>query len=441
MGCLNITPLVLSDTFNTWFERTNELITGINSFYIRGLSASNRSGTDIEAFVIQEDQDCFYTIDLKTGPFLGFITSGEGGYDSAIHGTGDYVNPYNLVLKFDGSEPTIDKDLVATGDYLLVSDTDDNSLVKKTTADAFLTRLLGGSKISVSQNSNGEWTINFVPLFFSPFFEDNVFNTSAIPLREIGFTHNASSGWTGSFSFGPISTSNPEEVLPYSITVSPRTNDASHMTFTSYSVTGPGDIYYPHGTLPEIPSTKTWFSTSRTSLRIESSITSDSQSGADPFYPFTVENNSNLNINYRFGWRFGGFSTTNELSLSGVQNYLNTSNLNMKRADTNTNGSDGYIINTPDTEREFEFQPEGRLYFIVTADDSYSAPANPFNFSETYSYKPLFRDPLGGAIMEEGWEELGSVTGEFGDGVVKNYIVYRSVLSYGQNRRIIIGGQ
>lgn len=94
MGCLNITPLVLSDTFNTWFERTNELITGINSFYIRGLSASNRSGTDIEAFVIQEDQDCFYTIDLKTGPFLGFITSSEDGYNSAIHGTGDYVNPY-----------------------------------------------------------------------------------------------------------------------------------------------------------------------------------------------------------------------------------------------------------------------------------------------------------------------------------------------------------
>lgn len=431
MSCINITQLVLSDTFNTWFERSNQCIEALNSFSFRGLSAHYSDG--FRGFKFQDSGNCYYTVDLKTGPFIGFITSGEGGYSADIHGTGDYVNPYNLTLKFNGTEQELDKSEVVTGDYLMVSDSSDSGLLKKTTADAFLTRLRAGSKIVVSQDSDGVWTITYVPLFFEATFKDIVYNSNVIT-REIGFTHNSSSGWTGAYSYGPTATTNPEQVLPYSITIYPRNIDAEKMDFTAFGGTGGGNIYYADTPTPQIPNTTDWFSKTRTELQVIASITSDTQSGASPFYPFTPENITApaATIRYRFAWRYAGFSTTSVLNLSGVQSYAGSYNM-----------SGGGLVSNPLTDRTVTFSNEGRLYFLITADGNYSGPPSPAtsNYSSTYSLTPIFKDPLGGAVMEEGWEELGLITKNFGDGVTKSYIVFRSVNSYDANRQIIIGGE
>jgi len=414
MGCLNITPLVLSDTFNTWFERTNELITGINSFYIRGLSASNRSGTDIEAFVIQEDQDCFYTIDLKTGPFLGFITSGESGYDSAIHGTGDYVNPYNLVLKFDGSEPTIDKDLVATGDYLLVSDTDDNSLVKKTTADAFLTRLNSGSKISVNYEDNGSWTIDFVPLFFTPTISTDIPNYTEIgkEYTTVSFTIDHSQP-SDIYSVAPAFT----QILPLDNT----TEDNISSNLHNITLGGTGTTSVSSAQFPLVDDVD-WFSINRTQLVFQASITSDSQSiGGFNFIPENVV----TNVTRRFAWRFFGFSNTTEFDQAGVQSYLNGSpNLNMtisafSRNDGNAGSS--RLVHNPNTRRTLTWPSQGYHYFLHTCSPTYTG-----SNSDDFGFNALWYDLLGAPSVD--WAtEIGIVTYDPGDGGGdREYRVYRS---------------
>jgi len=456
MSCFNITPLVLSDTFNTWFERSNQCIEGLNSFKIRGLSATNNSNTNIKGFVLENTGGCYYTIDLRTGPFIGFVTSSDGGYDSGIHGTGNYENPYNLTLKFNGTEEVLDKDEVVTGDYLIVSDTDDSGLLKKTTADAFLTRLRSGSKITVDQDSDGVWTISFVPLEFIASFSDRKYNTTTVT-TEIGFTHNSGSGWTGAYTYGPTTTTDPFVVLPFSITIGPASIDSSNMSFTPFGGTGGGSIFYPHETLPVIPTNRNWFGVGggkKTDLAVSAGITSSSTSFLSPFYPFTPTSVSRTTT-YRFAWRYSGFSNLSELNISDIQNLLNDiqnlTTMNLSGSVVAQGGANkGFLVSTPSIQRTAFFDNPGRLYFLLTAPENYTGPpVNPLvhtTFTPSYGFRPIFRDPLGGAIMEEGWEELGIVSRNFNvttpvaDNLTKNYIVYRSVNSYDAQRQIIIGG-
>ena len=129
-NCISITPLLLSDTFLTWFQRTNQAISTLNTFQIRGLSASS----DFEGIKLTDNGSCFYQIELVHGPFVGFVTDG----DSGIYGTGDATNPYNLTLKFNGNEPTLGDEDLTGDDYFIVSDTSDSSSVKKVSAGAIL---------------------------------------------------------------------------------------------------------------------------------------------------------------------------------------------------------------------------------------------------------------------------------------------------------------
>ena len=130
MSCINITPLVLSDTFNTWFQRTNQMISTLNSFGIRGLSA----GSSYEGIKLTDTGSCYFEVNLSYGPFVGFVTTG----DSGVYGTGDATNPYNLTLKFNGSEPTLSDADLTGNDYFIVSDTSESSLMKKVSASAIL---------------------------------------------------------------------------------------------------------------------------------------------------------------------------------------------------------------------------------------------------------------------------------------------------------------
>lgn len=223
MGCTNITPLVLSDTFNTWFERTNECIEGLNTLSLRGLSATNTSGTNIEGFVIEEDNNCFYTVNLRTGPFVGFVGSSDAGYSAGIHGTGSYEDPYNLTLKFTGTETELERAQVATADYLLVSDTSDDQLFKKAPATAFITNLKQGNNIKITENPNdGSFTIAYNEISYivsNPSVSGT--NNWENDNQEIG------AAWNGILTFS-INTSGNSDVLIASAKVSLSDTDISH---------------------------------------------------------------------------------------------------------------------------------------------------------------------------------------------------------------------
>lgn len=138
MSCFNITPLVLSDTFNTWFERTNELIDGLNEISTKGISASSYSGIKLT-----DDGNCFYDFSIQTGPFLGFVTSGP----TSDYGSGTPEDPYRLTLLATG--PTMSPGSLTADDYAFVSDTSDASKIKLAPVSSFITNINGGSNISV----------------------------------------------------------------------------------------------------------------------------------------------------------------------------------------------------------------------------------------------------------------------------------------------------
>jgi hypothetical protein len=106
------------------------MISTLNSFGIRGLSA----GSSYEGIKLTDTGSCYFEVNLSYGPFVGFVTTGNSG----IYGTGDATNPYNLTLKFNGSEPTLSDSDLTGNDYFIVSDTSDSSLMKKVSASAIL---------------------------------------------------------------------------------------------------------------------------------------------------------------------------------------------------------------------------------------------------------------------------------------------------------------
>lgn len=423
MGCLNITPLVLSDTFNTWFERTNECIEGLNSFKMRGLSATNTSNTDVEGFVIENAGDCYYTLNLRTGPFLGFVTSGEGGYSADIHGTGDYENPYNLTLKFNGTEQELDKAAVVTGDYMMVSDSSDNGLLKKTTADAFLTRLRAGTKIVVSQDSDGVWTINYVPLFFESSFTDNI-----PAYTEIGFTHTSVTYTVG---VGNQSYSDPFLVPPAFTQISVNSNSASYVgNWTNLTLDGTGTTT---SSSIQIPNGVTWFNTNRTALIFDASITSATASMGG--YNFEAENDSR-SASVGFAWRFFGFSSTTELSIGTIQSSIGSYNKNTKVLTVSQASTPGGLVHNPKTKRTLEFPTAGYNYFLHTCGPTFGDVGG---VSDPYGFNPIFYDILG--PISEGWAtEIGTIDYVASEASTpRRYRVYRSGIQYLANNRIVVG--
>ena len=210
MSCPQITPLLLSDTFNTWFERTNLMISTMNTMNVHGITAMENSGFKIEA---TGGSGCTYNLSLELGPFLGFVTGGNI-YDSGVYGTGDAENPYLLTMKFRGTERELDYTSVATGDYVLVSDTDDEGEFKKVQANAFLTRLQAGANIVIENNGDGSFTIGYNEVSYivdNPVVNgNNGWNNNN---QEIG------TNWSGELTFS-IDTNDSSDVLIASANVS-----------------------------------------------------------------------------------------------------------------------------------------------------------------------------------------------------------------------------
>jgi hypothetical protein len=414
MSCINITPLVLSDTFNTWFERTNESISALNSFEIRGLSASTTNGVRGLKFV--DAGSCYYSLALETGPFVGFVT----GEDSGIYGTGDAVNPYKLTLVATG--PTMSADSVTGDDYVLVSDTSDSGLFKLAPVSSFDTNIVGGNNISVTF-TDGTYTISYVEITFAATFTVSPSEAT----KEIGsgtLLNNAGLTFT-------INTSGSSDVNVASASVrlvddtpSGRFNGAfgtEEVTISggsgSYST---GSITVPHNT--------EWFNLSNTSIQFSASITSDTQTNDDP--PLnTSALNTTATRTYTFGWAFGGFASTTSYDSNGVSGQ-NASLTDMKNS-SNAIVWGSIFYSNPTTKRQFNTpvasSAEHYVYFVHSSSQTGGD-------GDTFGWTPTFYNDTGAFEIDGGFTEL-TTTALGGPITVNNkkYRVWRSVNTYTQN--------
>lgn len=371
MSCNNITTLLLSDTFNTWFERTNETIGALNAFEIRGLSAND--GTDFKGLKLIDQGSCLYNLNLSTGPFVGFYTtSGENG----IYGTGDASSPYNLTLIADG--PTMDAAAVTADDQVLVSDTSDGGRFKLAPAGAVTAKLIGGNNISVVFQSPNTWTISYVELTFNPGFSiTNIENT----VYEIGPNASILNNETITF----LVDNNGQNVNPAVSTITVNNGTQRVSNFDTLTLNGVGNISDNSVTLPVGMYGSTWFSEGEV-ITFTASITSDTENNEGvPFGETNVPRTDTI----KFGWRFGGCdSTTNHETASEFFNVEGSILNKMKIKDTtnapwDANSPSNRIYQYPTTRRYFEIdvdQDESYIYFI----HSCNSDGTDFGWSPTF---------------------------------------------------------
>lgn len=117
--CFFIRSLLLSDTFNTWFQRTNELIDTVNSIELVGLSVKPDTTTGYFGQKIERSNNsCFLTTQLVQGPFIGLVSSS----DSSLYGLGSSSNPYKITLKFPTESSLLESNQIANEDELIIND-------------------------------------------------------------------------------------------------------------------------------------------------------------------------------------------------------------------------------------------------------------------------------------------------------------------------------
>jgi hypothetical protein len=383
MSCINITPLVLSDTFNTWFERSNQSIEALNSFTIRGLSASTTDGVRGLKFV--DAGSCYYSLALETGPFVGFVT----GEDTGIYGTGDATNPYKLTLVATG--PTMSAEAVTGDDYALVSDTSDGGLFKLAPVSSFVTNIVGGNNISVTL-TNGTYTISYVELTFSPTMTINGITTnsssSSYEIKEGGLINNGTitftigNGGDVDHDGGDITLLNADRVTGF---------DA--ISFNSNTEEGTDDGV----SLPA--NVNTWFTpTTRTiSFRAEFSPQSTSDG-----IPYSGSNVFVTRIIY-FGWRFGGFDSTTQYNSAGsIPTDSLTDLIYEGQATWNATGASTRIFGDPTVARFFSISIQSNssyIYFVHTDK----------NASGGYGWAPTLLQENGSPV-NDGLVDIGIAT-------------------------------
>jgi hypothetical protein len=415
MSCINITPLVLSDTFNTWFERTNESISALNSFEIRGLSASTTDGVRGLKFV--DAGSCYYSLALETGPFIGFVT-GEG-VDKGIYGTGDATSPYKLT--FVASGPTMSAEAVTGDDYALVSDTSDGGLFKLAPVNSFVTNIVGGNNISVTL-TNGTYTISYVEITFTPTFTVNPIETT----KEIGvgtLLNNAT------LTFTITSGSSDVDVASASVKL---VDDTPSGRFSGVFGTVPVTIINGSGTYVTpapitVPHNTDWFNLTNTSIQFTASLTSDTQTNGDP-PTNTPATNTTITRTYSFGWAFRGYSSTSLLDSSEISAQSGSF--------VNLGGASTFYTN-PTTKRQFTIpvasSAEHYVYFIHSSSQTGGA-------GDTFGWSPTFYNDTGAFEIVGGATEL--TTTALGGPITvggKKYRVWRINNTYTQDFTFQVG--
>lgn len=117
-NCFNISPLEITDTFNTWFQRTNTIISTINDIEIAGISvyddpSYNYFGQKIE----QVNNSCYLTSKIITGPFINFIDG-----DSSTYGAGTSADPRKITLTFPNTSTFLADRQLTGNDELIIND-------------------------------------------------------------------------------------------------------------------------------------------------------------------------------------------------------------------------------------------------------------------------------------------------------------------------------
>ena len=414
MSCNNITTLLLSDTFNTWFERTNETISALNAFEIKGLSAND--GTDFKGLKLIDQGSCLYNLNLSTGPFVGFYTtSGENG----IYGTGDASSPYNLTLIASG--PTMDAADVTADDQVLVSDTNDDGRFKLAPVTSFITNIVGGNNISIVF-ANNTYTISYVELSFSPSFSISGITASSSSVYEItetpelrnneGITFNLSNGGNNPddvhFASGTIALTQTSRVDGFDGTLTFLDGD---------STTSDSSVSIPYGAT-------SWFNESNTIISFVGTFVPQSQSEDGTIYS---GGNATVTRTIYFGWRFGGCHSTTEYdnadtfsaSLSGSLDQMEVSNTSTKPWDAIYPSSN--IYRTPSTERFFDINVlsnQSYIYFVHTDSDS----------GDGYGWEPELLQENGSPV-NDGLTSIGFTQITL-DGRTNKYQVWRSGEKY-----------
>lgn len=118
MSCFNITSLQLSDTFNTWFQRTNEIIGEINSIQIAGISVYDHPTNHYFGQKIERiNGSCYLTSEIITGPFINFQTGNPSHY-----GSGTSADPWKITLTFPNDSAFLADRQMTGNDELIIND-------------------------------------------------------------------------------------------------------------------------------------------------------------------------------------------------------------------------------------------------------------------------------------------------------------------------------
>lgn len=426
MSCINIPPLILSDTFNTWFERTNQTIVALNSIQTRGLSASSYNGLKLTSL-----ENCYYDLSISTGPFLGFITTGP----TADYGSGTIDDPYKLTLVATG--PTMGNESLTGDDYAFISDTSDSSKIKLAPVSSFVTRIVGGSNISVSLDSGSNtYTISYVDITFNPTFNSITdgsitLQTSSSSVYE-AIANNNSSVLNGILTY-TISNGGNVNIAAVEVKCLD-TNRISGNAFASGSAAGtlnstqPVIVPYNIGT---------WFNVNATTIRFNAGTTSSGIANDGTTVVSPVLTDSDTKTAY-FGWRFGGcdstvsYDTVEGFSESGLTNDLVDMTIAGTNPPWNAPSPSNLIYNNPTTIRKFRINVATNNSHIYFAHSSSTSAGN----NDTYGWSPRLYNDAGTQEITNGLIELGVI--QIGDGY---YRIWKSANIYNAgNLDFNIGG-
>jgi hypothetical protein len=406
-SCIDtIPPLLLSDTFNTWFNRTNSLIEVSNNIVFRGLDLVNINESEpspIQGLRLTDVGSCFFHLEFVPGPFIGYITGGDTG----TYGDGSAENPYKATLVFpDDQIFTMDDEDLTGDDYFIVKDTSDlETPIKQISSQGVKTKVFGGNKIAISPTGPNGFTISWVDLNFIPTF--SVSSGTSNRFIGIGTYRN---NQTETFTIGFSSSSDvgvQSSLITFGATM-------GSQTFTPISFDGTGEATSPPLTIPAADNTFGYGSGKSRSIRFDASITSKNISlDGIPFVPETKLLSQTVN----FGHRFGGTASPNvDLSISNIfpTSSPNSSSINavqlISNSSTIVNTVQTNVTSRNTTANDLKInKPSGidTYYFYFIYSDE------PQSTNSKYGWVPsLFQNAI---KQDNAWTDLGW-TGPFTGG-------------------------
>lgn len=403
-GCsgFSITPLVLSDTFNTWFQRTNEIITGLNSIELLGIEVKQQTDDSRRGLLLEAGSfdSCFREISFVEGPFIGFVT----GSSESSYGEGTTSDPYKVTLSFPtGTTFTLaDSDLTAD-DYFIVRDTsDDNIPVKRISTTGIKTKVFGGNKIVVSPTGPNGYTISWVDLTFSPSFEVGPNNGSYLSgstnrIIGVGSFNNNTNALL--FRVGPGS----GDVYPIQASVTKsgvNGNGTYPPVFTFNGGTGTGSVSFA-----ETPSNTDNFGYGGTKTRstiFTASITSDDETPEG--IPFQTENKP-INFTVNFGWNFGAIVSSNQnLTVNDILSQTPNDLYNTSNNLTTWNSVQLNVAGRNTTQNNLKVKKSDAgdaspyyMYFVYSDEDS--------GGNSKYGWAPRIYN--NGIVLDSAWTDVG----------------------------------